>query len=185
MTEEARIRARGDEERAVRGLGVALERKRPEDLLDPLELPVLEEPAQKLDVGLSGAWAGETRDVDGWDALQADCLHVSKIRERNEPARKSEGRCGLAVRNGRREIVTQTSQVIERCADGQVSSFLDSMIHANPGLESRRFGSGVIVDDLSIGSLHVLLRCGGKRPGFRVNAGPCQRAVLQAGIVQD
>src|SRR2546428_13817262 len=86
------------------------------------------------------------------------------MRERTEPARRSEGRCGIAVRNGRREIVTQTSQVIERCADGQVSSFLDSMIHANPGLESRRFGSGVIVDDLSIGQIYVLIRCGSGGP---------------------
>src|SRR5207249_6638504 len=144
------IGARRNEERPVCRVGVGLERERSEDLLDPLELPVLEEPAQQLDVGLPGPRALETRDVDGRDPLQTHGLGISEIRERNEPAWNAEGRCDIAVRNGRREIVTQASQVIQRCADGEVRCYLDSMSQTNPSQERRRFGSDVIVDDLSI-----------------------------------
>ena len=59
------------------------------------------------------------------------------------------------------------------------------MIQTNPSQERRRFGSGVIVDDLSIGPLHVLQRCGGNRSRFRIDSGQCQRAFLQAEIVED
>src|SRR2546428_13976719 len=41
VTEEARIRARGDEERAGRGVRGALERNRPEGVLEPFERPGL------------------------------------------------------------------------------------------------------------------------------------------------
>src|SRR5713226_450392 len=114
VTQEAGLGARGDEERTVCRIGLAFERERPEDLLDSIELPVLEETSEKVDVGLAAAGVRENRDIDGADTLQADGLHVSQVRERYEALRKTEARCGLGVGDGHREIVTETSQIIER-----------------------------------------------------------------------
>src|SRR2546428_726184 len=113
VSQEPGLRARGDEERTIRCVGLSLEREGPEDFLDAIELPVLEETAQQLDIRLARAGVCENRDVDGPDALQAYRLSMPQVRERDEPPRKSETRRGLGVRDGHREIVTQTSEVIE------------------------------------------------------------------------
>src|SRR5207245_10496066 len=105
-------RARGDEERTIRCVGLSLDREGPEDFLHAIELPVLEETAQQLDIRLARAGVCDTRAVDGPDALQTHRLSMPQVRERDEHPRKSENRRSLGVRDGHRAIVTQTSEVI-------------------------------------------------------------------------
>ena len=69
VTQESGLGTRRDEKRAVRRIRGTLEGERPEDLLDPLELPLLEKAAQEFDVGLPGPCAREARDVQRGDAL--------------------------------------------------------------------------------------------------------------------
>src|SRR5207249_356772 len=52
VSQEPGFSARGDEERTIRCVGFSFERERPEDLLDAIELPVLEETTQQLDIRL-------------------------------------------------------------------------------------------------------------------------------------
>src|SRR5207249_1812127 len=58
VSQEPGFSARGDEERTIRCVGLSFKCERPEDLLDAIELPVLEETAQQLDIRLSGGAAG-------------------------------------------------------------------------------------------------------------------------------
>src|SRR5207245_10053876 len=111
-----------------------------------IDLPVLEETAQQVDIGLSRAAVRERRDVDGTDALQTHRLNMPQVHERDEPPWKAETGRGLGVRNGHGEVVTQTSQVIERGANGQVRRGLDSVVKADPSEQRCGLRPGVIMD---------------------------------------
>src|SRR5947209_6817580 len=113
VSQEPGFSARGDEERTILCVGFSFERERPEDLLDAIELPVLEETTQQLNIRLSRATVRERRDVERADALQTHRLDMPQVRERDEPTRRAEIRRGLGVRDGHCEIVTETSEVIE------------------------------------------------------------------------
>src|SRR5256714_11814351 len=94
VAEEARLRARCNEQRPVRLIRSSFEREGLEDRLDAIELPFLEERGQGGCVGLAAGWRREGRNLDWRGSLQRHRLHISEGRGRHEGAPETEGRSG-------------------------------------------------------------------------------------------
>src|SRR5256712_9555519 len=117
VAEEARLRARCNEQRPVRLIRSSFEREGLEDRLDAIELPFLEERGQGGCVGLAAGWRREGRNLDWRDSLQGHGLHISEVRERHEAARKTEDRRGVRITDPKGAEVTAESRVGPRQAD--------------------------------------------------------------------
>src|SRR2546428_12023712 len=97
VAEEARLRARCNEQRPVRLIRSSFEREGLEDRLDAIELPFLEERGQGGCVGLAAGWRREGRNLDWRGAPQGPGRPQSPGATRHRAPRETTGRRAVPI----------------------------------------------------------------------------------------
>ena len=108
---------------------------------------------------------------------------MTKIRERDEAPRQTQGRRGLRIANGHREVVSEATQVVQGSPNREMRRGLHAMVQCNPAQQGRGFRPGFVVDHLPVCALHLLPGRGGNRAGLRDRARRRHRPFLQAEVV--
>ena len=132
VAEEAGIRTRRDQQRTIRLVRHAFERKGTEDRLDAIEVPILEQPPEERHVGLPVSRIQEFGDLHGPNPLEAHSLHVTEVRKRDEAARQAQSRRGLRIAHGHREVMPESTQVVEGGPNREMRGGLHSMVQCDP-----------------------------------------------------
>src|SRR3989440_3054007 len=184
VAEEARLRARCNEQRPVRLIRSSFEREGLEDRLDAIELPFLEERGQGGCVGLAAGWRREGRNLDWRDSLQGHGLHISEVRERHEAARKTEDQRDVRITDREREVVTESSEVVQGRADCQMRRGVNPMVERDACQQGGRLWTHALEHELPVRARLILLGRGGDRPGGYLDLRRCERPLRETEIVE-
>src|SRR2546430_7038718 len=103
VAEEARLRARCNEQRPVRLIRSSFEREGLEDRLDAIELPFLEERGQGGCVGLAADWRRSGRNPHWPGSPPRPRLHISQVCGRHEGARENKDARDVRISPPKRE----------------------------------------------------------------------------------